>query len=53
MEMCIGVVKVPELHQKNPLQHAADLNMLHTIPELQSVLFLLIQRQTHPRKENA
>jgi len=34
MEMCIGVVKAPELHQNNPSQHAADLNMLYTIPEL-------------------
>ena len=36
-EICIGIVKAPEVHQKNPSQHAADLNMLCTLNELQSV----------------
>jgi len=48
MEICIGVVKAPELHQKNPLQHAADLNMLCAIPELQSVF---INPETNTPKE--
>ena len=48
MEMCIGVVKAPELHQKNPSQHAADLNMLCIIPELQSVF---INTETNKLKE--
>ena len=48
MEMCVGVVKAPEIHQKNPSQHAADLNMLCTMPELQSVF---INMETNKPKE--
>ena len=48
LKMWIGVVKAPELHQKNPSQHAADLNMLCIIPELQSVfIYLFINALQH------
>ena len=33
-EMCVGIVKAPKLHLKNPARHAADLEMLETKPEL-------------------
>lgn len=35
-EICVGVVKAPEVHQKNPCQHAADFNMFSSLNELQS-----------------
>ena len=34
-EMCAGLVKPSKIFPKNPAQHAADLKMLTTIPELQ------------------
>ena len=30
VETCVGIVKAPGLHNKNPCQHAADLQMLET-----------------------
>ena len=48
MEMCIGVVKAPGLHQKNPSQHAADLNMLCSTAELQPVF---LNSETNMPKE--
>ena len=46
--MCIGVVKAPGLHQKNPSQHAADLNMLCSTAELQPVF---LNSETNMPKE--
>ena len=38
MEVCVGVVKAPStIHPKNPCQHSADLDMLESKEELQSV----------------
>jgi hypothetical protein len=37
-EVCVGMVKPTRLFENNPNQHAADLVMLHDIPELQLVL---------------
>ena len=34
-EMCAGLVKTSKIFPKNPAQHAADLKMFTTIPELQ------------------
>ena len=36
-ELCAGVVKASKLHQKNPSQHMADLCMLETVKELETV----------------
>ena len=36
-EVCIGVVKVSGGHQKNPAQHAADLEMLQAMDHLKPV----------------
>jgi len=33
-EMCAGVVKAPKVHQKNPAQHAADLELLESKEKL-------------------
>ena len=35
-EICVGIVKVAKLHQKNPTQHMTDLCMLESKPELSS-----------------
>ena len=37
VETCVGIVKAPGLHSKNPCQHAADLKMLETKEEIQHV----------------
>ena len=38
MEVCVGVIKAPSvIHQKNPCQHCADLEMLESKEELKSV----------------
>lgn len=29
--MCAGVVKAPKVHEKNPVQHFADLEMLEVL----------------------
>ncbi len=34
-EVCAGVVKAPKIHQKNPVQHASDLELLESKEELQ------------------
>ena len=36
-EVCIGVVKASGVHQKNPAQHAADLDMLQNLETLKPV----------------
>ena len=33
-EICVGIVKAPKVHQKNPTQHAADLEILEDKEEL-------------------
>ena len=48
VEKCVGVVKAPKIHEKNPSQHAADLNMLCTMDELQSAF---INMETNKPKE--
>ena len=35
-EVCVGVVKAPGLHQKNPVQHYEDLCMLEQMDDLRS-----------------
>ena len=44
----MGVVKAPEVHQKNPCKHAADFNMLSSLNELQSAF---INTETGAPKE--
>lgn len=34
MEVCVGLVKAPGVHSKNPCQHAADLKMIEQIEDL-------------------
>ena len=36
-EFCVGIVKAPKVHQKNPAQHAADLEVLEEQNELAPV----------------
>lgn len=36
-EVCAGVIKAPKVHQKNPAQHAADLELLESKEELSPV----------------
>ena len=38
-EMCAGVVKASMVHQKDPSQHAADIDMLQQKPELNACFF--------------
>lgn len=38
MEVCVGIVKAPNVHEKSPAQHAADLEMLELQEELLSAL---------------
>lgn len=37
-EACVGIVKPHKVYEKNPAQHGADFELLHTIPSLQHVL---------------
>ena len=37
-ESCVGVVKPQKVFPKNPAQHAADFEMLHSLPSIESVL---------------
>lgn len=36
-EVCVGVVKAPKVHMKNPAQHASDLELIETKEELYPV----------------
>ena len=38
-EVCVGIVKASGLYQKNPAQHAADINFLQNQQELRPVFF--------------
>ncbi len=38
-EVCVGVVKAPKVHQKNPAQHAADIELLEASAQL-NVVFM-------------
>ena len=36
-EVCVGIIKAPKIHQKNPAQHATDIEFLENTQQLQSV----------------
>lgn len=38
-EICAGIVKANPLHEKNPAQHAHDLNEIEKYPEVESAFF--------------
>lgn len=38
-EVCVGILKVPKIHEKSPPQHAGDLEILESIEELHAVFF--------------
>ena len=38
-EVCVGLVKASKIHEKNPAQHAADLELLESVERLHPVFF--------------